>query len=605
MHVQRTPNEPGMRVGSRENPDQYTLEHRIGVASAEGECWRARRVDRNGQVSWWMVKVLTAHKDDDDLRRWQSRWEDCVHDANRLAIGGLIAPLVLVGPAPHPPGAATKTLCSYLVSRWFDGCELREWAARGPDPLAAADVLVQLCSIVDRIHDSGWVHGDVSARNVMVGQDGSIQLIDLTFLHQAGRRRQTLVYSPGHVAPERELDMYLLTVEGERYAIGAVARTALLGRPTALPSAGGGADAQFRNELLQAGFSVEVAAHAARPLSDHPADRPRLLPWARRLAELLQAGGRPARHCCVDVLADGGDGLVVVAGGVAGLEYLRVPGPGRGTPDTLLPPFADAPRSLREVATRRTGTGQPVIAALDVVGTLHIGTATGWSKACDDAEGIAVTRSASGDVVVWTAHDRALYAVHCPAEGGELDIRPVTGSSASRVLAAAHDIDGSVGVLVEDSGALVCLRLHPGLDPVRETVPVGLTNRGSLALNRWGHLEAVLTRRDGQPVRAEQDTGIWELETLPDMNGVQDVTAVGHRGGPTLALAGPAGIRVLTHGAGGSEWHLLKDSASATRVRVAEGPGWRLCVAAVVDGTARLWFEKVTRNGWDRHAVLV
>ncbi|MGW0578410.1 hypothetical protein ACWD25_21130, partial [Streptomyces sp. NPDC002920] len=99
--------------------------------------------------------------------------------------------------------------------------------------------------------------------------------------------------------------------------------------------------------------------------------------------------------------------------------------------------------------------------------------------------------------------------------------------------------------------------------------------------------------------------GVWEVYAFPAADGNQDVTAVGHRGGPTLALAGPAGIRVLAHGAGGSEWHLLKDSAAATRARVAEGPGWRLYVAAVVDGTARLWFEKVTRNGWDHHAVLL
>ncbi|MGW0585003.1 hypothetical protein ACWD25_56085, partial [Streptomyces sp. NPDC002920] len=520
MHLKTTPNEPGMCVGSRENPDQYTLEHRIGVASAEGECWRARRVDRRGQVSWWMVKVLTAHENDDELQRWQSRWEDCVHDANQLAIGGLIAPLVVVGPAPHPPGAATTTLCSYLVSRWFDGCELREWADRGPDPLVAADVLVRLCSIVDRLHDSGWVHGDVSARNVMVGRDGSVQLIDLTFLHEAGQRRQTRVYTDGFVAPERERDTRLVTVENERYAIGAVARIALLGRPSLLTGKGGGADARFRDELLRAGFSPEVAAHAALPLSDHPADRPRLLPWARRLAELLRAGGRPARHCCVDVLADGSDAPVVVAGGAAGLEYLRVPGPGRNTPDTVLPPLADAPRSLREVATRRTGTGQPVIAALDAVGTLHIGTATGWRKAFDDAEGIAATRSASGDVVVWTAHDRALYAVRCPAQGGEPSIRPVTGSSATRVLTAAPDIDGGIGVLAEDDGTLVCLRLHPGLDPVRETVLAGPTERGSLALNRWGHLEAVLVGPDGQPVRAEQDAGVWEVDAFPDADGI-------------------------------------------------------------------------------------
>ncbi|MER6031085.1 hypothetical protein [Streptomyces sp. NPDC001851] len=604
--MDQTPHDPGMRVGSRENPDQYTLERFIGANGLEGECWQARRTDRAGQVSWWMVKILPAQRDDAALRRWQARWEDCVHAANLLAIEGLIAPLVLVGPAPHAPGAAADALCSYLVSRWFDGAELAQWAAEGTDPLAAAAVLERLCSIVDRLHDSGWVHGDVSARNVMVGRDGSVQLIDLTFMHPAGQRRETVVYSQGHRAPEREQSPGRLTVEGERYAVGAVARTALLGRPSILPDSGGGADAQFREELLDAGFSAEAAGHAARPLSDDPANRPRLLPWAKRLTELLRAGGRPARHRCVDVLTGGG-GLIVVAGGAAGVEYLRVPGPDgpdRAAADTGLPPGDGAPRSVREVAARRTGTGRPVIAALDPAGTLHIGTSTGWSKVLSGAEGVAATCSTSGDVVVWTAYDGALFAVHCPAEGGEPERNRVPGAPARRVMTAARDIDGSTGVLAEDDGTVVCLRLRSGLPPVREVVPVGRTDRGALALNRWGHLEAVLARPDAPPVRAEQDAGIWEFENLPQEDGVHDVTAAGHRGGPTVALAGPAGVRVLTHGAGAAEWHLLRESASATRVRVAEGPGWRLCVAAVVDGSARLWFEKVTRNGWDRPAIL-
>ncbi|GAA5702675.1 MULTISPECIES: hypothetical protein [Streptomyces] len=86
---------------------------------------------------------------------------------------------------------------------------------------------------------------------------------------------------------------------------------------------------------------------------------------------------------------------------------------------------------------------------------------------------------------------------------------------------------------------------------------------------------------------------------------VSHVAAVGHRGGPTVALAGPEGVRVMTGDAEDSGWSPIKESCGATRVSIAEGAGWRLCPAAVAEGTARLWFEKVTGNGWDDHVVLI
>ncbi|MEU2711914.1 protein kinase [Streptomyces sp. NPDC007205] len=594
-----------MCLGSRENPDQYILDKYI-ARGGEGESWRARRIDRSGEVSDWMVKVLPPQSDPTELRKWQGRWEDCAANAINLAIEGLVAPIAIVGPSPHWPGTESGTYSSYLVTPWCDGCNLRQWAERNPDPLEVADVLVRLCALVDRLHDRGWIHGDISSGNVMITRSHRVQLIDLAFLHRAGVPRTAPVYTKGYVALEKVPDLHLTTIEAERYAVGVLAREALLGvAPEAVP---GGARSQFEEELTHAGYSAETATHAALPLADDPAQRPsKLLPWAERLRALLRDGGRPARHQCVDILAGSTRGLIVAAGGAGGVEFLRVPGPAPLT--EALPPDEGAPRGVHKVAIQYTGTGRPVVFALDRAGDLHVGDASGWRTGLVGAAGLAVCCTPEGNLIGWTAHDGALYAVRCPADGGEPVRQRVEQTPAERVLAAARDTDGNTAVLVDDGSAVSCLRLgqgQPHPPPDRELVHGRRADQAALAVNRWGNLEAVLNFPSGPPERVEHDGMGWDTPvTLATTQPVYDVTAVGHRGGPTVALAGPEGVLVMTGDAEDSAWRLIKESSDATQVTVAEGAGWRLCLAAVVDGTARLWFEKVTGNGWDDRVVLM
>ncbi|MEU9366146.1 protein kinase [Streptomyces avermitilis] len=595
-----------MCLGSRENPDQYILDEFI-ARGGEGESWRARRIYRSGDASDCMVKILEPQSDPAKLRKWQARWDDCAAIANNLSIDGLVAPIAIIGPSPHWPGTDFGTLSSYLVTRWCDGWNLRQWARSNPDPLEAVDVLVRLCALVDRLHDRGWIHGDISSGNVMITRDRWVQLIDLTFLHRAGVPRTAPVHTDGYVALERVPNLHLTTIEAERYAVGVLVREALLGmHPEELP---GGVRSQFEDELKRAGYSAEAAAHAAQPLADDPTQRPRkMLPWAQRLRALLQEGGRPARHRCVDILGGGTHGLVVVAGGAGGVEFLRVPGPAPAVADTL-PPDEGAPRGVHEVAIQYTGTGRPVVFALDRTGDLHVGDASGWRTGLVGASGLAVCRTAEGDLIGWTAHDGALYAVRCPADGGEPARQRIERTVAVRVLAAARDTDGSTAVLVDDGNSVSCLRLgHGPLRPPtdREVVHGRRADRAALAVNRWGNLEAVLSFPSGPPESVEHDSMGWDTPVpLAAAQPVSHVAAVGHRGGPTVALAGPEGVLVMTGDAEDSAWSPIKESSGATRVSIAEGAGWRLCLAAVVEGTARLWFEKVTGNGWDDRVVLI
>ncbi|MBT2366380.1 hypothetical protein J7E88_13965 [Streptomyces sp. ISL-10] len=595
----------GMCLGSRENPDQYILDEYI-ARGGEGESWRARRIDRSGDASYWMVKILKQQSDPAELRKWQTRWDDCAATANSLAIEGLVAPIAIVGPSPHWPGTESGTLSSYLVTRWCDGWNLRQWARSNPDPLETADVLVRLCALADRLHDRGWIHGDISSGNVMITRDHRVQLIDLTFLHRAGVPRTAPVHTDGYVALEKVPNLHLTTIEAERYAVGVLVREALLGvQPEVVP---GGGRSRFEDELEHAGYSAEAAAHAAQPLADDPAQRPRkLLPWAERLRALLQDGGRPARHRCVDVLIGGAHGLVVAAGGTGGVEFLRVPGPAP-VADTL-PPDEGAPRGVHEVAIQYTGTGRPVVFALDLSGDLHVGDASGWRTGLVGACGLAVCRTVEGDLIGWTAHDGALYAVRCPADGGEPVRRRIEQTVAGRVLAAARGTNGNTAVLVDDGSTLSCLWFGQGpLSPPRdrEVVLGRRPDQAALAVNRWGNLEAVLNFSSGPAEFVEHDGMGWDTPVpLTTTQPVSHVAAVGHRGGPTVALAGPEGVLVMTGDTEDSTWSPIKESSGATRVTVAEGAGWRLCLAAVVEGTARLWFEKVTGNGWDDRVVLI
>lgn len=155
-------------------------------------------------------------------------------------IGGAHA-VVRIGPAPavraeaaalaalgplglrglvRPAGDGATTLVA--------GVPLDRWGPRPWPQVAAA--LAPVAEALAGIHAAGWVHGDVSPANVVVGADGAGVLVDLGCAAPHGAARST--GTPGFVAPEVAAGAPV-TSPAEVFALGAVAAAALGPEPPA------------------------------------------------------------------------------------------------------------------------------------------------------------------------------------------------------------------------------------------------------------------------------------------------------------------------------------------------------------------------------------
>jgi eukaryotic-like serine/threonine-protein kinase len=111
-----------------------------------------------------------------------------------------------------------------LAVRWVQGLNLDELCKQGPGGRAQALRCVpELLRILSQVHDRGWLHGDVAASNVMLGEmDGGTWLIDWACAQRqaephAGDTPGTIFY----MAPEL-FDLQPLSVAAELYAVGVI-----------------------------------------------------------------------------------------------------------------------------------------------------------------------------------------------------------------------------------------------------------------------------------------------------------------------------------------------------------------------------------------------
>ncbi len=126
---------------------------------------------------------------------------------------------------------------SYLVTEYVAGRTLAQLLReRGAFPETEAIALARrLCAAVEHVHARGVVHYDIKPANVLVGDDGSVKLIDFGLAHEAVPSRFLLgrppaIASPDYMAPEqvrRQRGRQSVDV----YALGAVLYQMLTGRP--------------------------------------------------------------------------------------------------------------------------------------------------------------------------------------------------------------------------------------------------------------------------------------------------------------------------------------------------------------------------------------
>jgi len=99
----------------------------------------------------------------------------------------------------------------YVVMEWIDGRLLRELMNQeGPLPSERAiRIALEICDVVEYMHRSGVVHGDLKPENVMVNATGNVKVIDFGIAREMKRsfwkrsRPEEATGTPDYVSPEQ------------------------------------------------------------------------------------------------------------------------------------------------------------------------------------------------------------------------------------------------------------------------------------------------------------------------------------------------------------------------------------------------------------------
>ncbi|MER8104817.1 serine/threonine-protein kinase [Kitasatospora sp. NPDC094016] len=112
----------------------------------------------------------------------------------------------------------------FLVMELVDGVTVAQWIEEHePVPvLAAVSVIGQLCDILARLHTKGYVHCDVTPKNVMIQFDGCVRLLDVGISAVSGAIRELPCGSRGYASPEQYVPDAVLTPRADVFALGAL-----------------------------------------------------------------------------------------------------------------------------------------------------------------------------------------------------------------------------------------------------------------------------------------------------------------------------------------------------------------------------------------------
>ena len=206
-------------VGSRLGP--YEVFALIG-AGGMGEVYSARDTRLGRTVA---LKVLPSEATADPDRR--QSFEDEARTVAALNHPNICTLYDIGESVPSTPASGVSTPESrlpnpepvhYLVMEHLDGTPLAQRLEQGPLPIEQAlDIAIQMADALDRAHDTGVVHRDLSPSNVMLTRSGA-KLLDFGLAtlaapapdHDPGRvrthvdpLRHRLVGTPYYMSPEQ------------------------------------------------------------------------------------------------------------------------------------------------------------------------------------------------------------------------------------------------------------------------------------------------------------------------------------------------------------------------------------------------------------------
>ena len=254
---------------------RFALLRRLG-AGRWGEVWLAR--DRDRDVA---LKILAP-----DLAR-QPALRTRFLDTVRLQ-ASLHHPHVLAC-----DGAIDGDPCLAIFEH-ASGGDLSAWRGRAWTDLVGA--LAGIAEGLSALHQRGFVHRDLKASNVLLGDDGRAKLSDLGVAARIGERNSLPPGSPFNASPQQH-DGDPPAVADDVYGFGALAYELLSGYPPHYPDAAAARSGGPPPEPIRARIPVPpaLAQLVLACLARSPEERPREMSEVRdALAGLLNSTGAAA-----------------------------------------------------------------------------------------------------------------------------------------------------------------------------------------------------------------------------------------------------------------------------------------------------------------------
>ncbi|WP_158222782.1 serine/threonine protein kinase [Rhodopirellula sp. MGV] len=213
----------------------------------------AQPIDAAGSPRWdYAIKVAKTQQAQDGIHR-------SIAAASEVSHPNLIT--ILDG---DPIGETPYVVMPRIVGESMEA-NLKRGSGR-PLPVALWFVR-QLCQALDKMHQTGWVHGDVKPANLIISANGHVTLVDLGYafegtLDQASPFRGT----PAYAAPELLSNPSAATSASDLYAAGRILWDWL-------------ANVETTNELL-----LSPVCELVEQMAD---ESPRLRPQASKVVQTL------------------------------------------------------------------------------------------------------------------------------------------------------------------------------------------------------------------------------------------------------------------------------------------------------------------------------
>ena len=251
---------------------RFVLLRRLG-AGRWGEVWLARDRDRDRDVA---LKILAPDLARQPVLRARfldtARLQASLHNSHVLSCEGAIDGDPCLAIFEHAGGG-----------------DLSAWRGRSWTDLIAA--LAGIAEGLSALHERGFVHRDLKASNVLLGDDGRARLSDLGVAARIGERDLVPPGSPFNASPQ-QLEGEPPAVADDVYGFGALAYELLTGYPPHYPDATAARSGGPPPEPIRARVPVPpalaqlVLACLARSPEERPRDDERGAWRARAAAEL-------------------------------------------------------------------------------------------------------------------------------------------------------------------------------------------------------------------------------------------------------------------------------------------------------------------------------